>query len=667
MSNRIILSMISGNEGKIIERLIKSVIGTVDAINVSFNGSDDTPEVVRKNAGTLPVNIAQFPWVNFKTNRNHSITSAKEFCLKLGWKPKKTFILLLDADMILVNLKLKASQLQPGLMYQLWQKFSSSEQTYTRLICCHDEYEYKFRTHELLVSKKNLPISIIDKDTLYIDDRDDGQCKSDKFVRDARLLKLDHEDNPSEPRSVYYLCQTYKSLFHIDEKNREEHGKEFVKWATMRIEMGGYVEEQYMAYKMLGQYYANIKDYEKATKYFEEGYRKFPMRAEILCDYVDMLLDLKKHQQAYDLIKTPPKYPPAGHIFGIHRHDYLNRPKMLRAKAASWLGKNEEAQLILELAERDGYQGWEINQYKGFFVKPIFTSPTMLPSSFVKEGYVASSPSLMKLGSDIFVNVRHVNYTALEYHLYSGNAVSTRNVLYKIKSEGDSLKFSNGIELVPTFNYEQKRGDIVGIEDLRLFNYQGEMYGLGTHFFDRADPRVGMFKIENDTISKFISLDTGSTGCEKNWLIFEEEAEKMTILYSHQPYTLYTVDRGGRLELSLKREMKSSLSNLRGSCNPIKLNDEWLGMTHEVVGVWDELNKKSMRRYYHRFIFYNKDKMPYKITYPFCFLVKGVEYTCGMILLNDNLLIGHSLYDNESFLSKIPLGKVLSMKTIAIF
>ena len=44
---------------------------------------------------------------------------------------------------------------------------------------------------------------------MYIDDRGDGGCKSDKFIRDINLLSKGLEEDPNNVRYCFYLAQSY--------------------------------------------------------------------------------------------------------------------------------------------------------------------------------------------------------------------------------------------------------------------------------------------------------------------------------------------------------------------------------------------------------------------------------------------------------------------------
>ena len=109
--------------------------------------------------------------------------------------------------------------------------------------------------------------------TLWIDDREDGGSKADKFERDVRLLTQGLEKEPDNVRYMFYLAQSYKCLKQYDEA---------IKWYSKRIENGGWKEEIWYAKLMIGEMHGLMDDWEKALSYYLDAYQFNPERAESL-------------------------------------------------------------------------------------------------------------------------------------------------------------------------------------------------------------------------------------------------------------------------------------------------------------------------------------------------------------------------------------------------
>ena len=101
---KICLTMIVKNESKIITRLLDSVRPFVDCISICDTGStDNTVEIIEKYMKTqkIPGKVHRNEWKNFGHNRTLSAKMAQETIKELGFSPNETYLLLLDADMVL--------------------------------------------------------------------------------------------------------------------------------------------------------------------------------------------------------------------------------------------------------------------------------------------------------------------------------------------------------------------------------------------------------------------------------------------------------------------------------------------------------------------------------------------------------------------------------------
>lgn len=250
---RIIILFMIKNESKIIRRSIDSTVGFADAICIEDTGStDDTVPIVQdhfKTLPTIPTKLIQHPWKNFGTSRSHSFESAAAFCQELKWSPSRTYVLAIDADMsLIVNPNFKKDILtQPG--YQITQINGSMEYTNIRFMRLDIPWTCMGATHEYWSSPPNTRIDIIDKSLIYIDDKNDGGCKSDKFQRDRDLLEEELKEQPENPRTVFYLAQTYKCLGEF---------KKSIEIYKKRITIGGWFEEIWYSYYMIAQNYMRL-------------------------------------------------------------------------------------------------------------------------------------------------------------------------------------------------------------------------------------------------------------------------------------------------------------------------------------------------------------------------------------------------------------------------
>ena len=301
---RIILLLMVKNESRIITRSILSAIPVVDAVCVSDTGSTDgTPQILDALYPTLsvpsdqtqripcktpasdpgseegmlqgiqriPCKTYDHPWTNFGVNRTKSFHDAKQFCHELGWNPSRTYALALDADMELVTEPSFDKQALLGLKgYSLTQKAGALHYINARLLRIDVMWTCKGATHEYWDGPME---GVIPASTLWINDRNDGGCKADKYTRDRALLEQELIEDPSGQRTHFYLAQTYKCLdlhdLSIDMYKR-------------RIALGGWYEEVWYSHYMIAEQYLARGNPIEAEHWVLKGQAYHGYRAEAL-------------------------------------------------------------------------------------------------------------------------------------------------------------------------------------------------------------------------------------------------------------------------------------------------------------------------------------------------------------------------------------------------
>ena len=208
--NKIILNLMIKNESKIIERCIGRALEHVDAVSILDTGStDNTVEVCNKflSESGKPFKVSVEPFKNFGYNRTISFQKAQELCKELGWDADMTYAMSVDADMIIKpspefkNLKMTI----PG--YTVIQQNGVLKYYNNRFMQCSYPWKCVGSTHEYWSGD---PVAKITYEVFYIDDVNDGGCKSDKCERDIRLLTEDLKEDPNNGRAHFYLAQSYK-------------------------------------------------------------------------------------------------------------------------------------------------------------------------------------------------------------------------------------------------------------------------------------------------------------------------------------------------------------------------------------------------------------------------------------------------------------------------
>lgn len=298
---KICLTMIVKNESRIIERLLESVKDVVDCVSICDTGSqDNTVELIerflKKNA--IPGKVHKEQWRNFGYNRTLSVQLAQKTLRDFAFQLDQTYLLLLDADMILqVESDFTKQDLQAD-SYLVIQENPYISYYNTRLVRASLPWECVGVTHEYWSC--NIAGQTEQLHTLFIDDREDGGCKDDKLERDIRLLTQGIKDEPNNARYHFYLAQSYK-----DSKNYEEA----IKWYRKRIEMGGWYEEVWYSKLSLGDLYVAKDDWNQALQWYLDAYESNPARAEPLHRIARYYRLHGQKQLAYMFAKQGSKIP----------------------------------------------------------------------------------------------------------------------------------------------------------------------------------------------------------------------------------------------------------------------------------------------------------------------------------------------------------------------
>lgn len=251
---KICLTMIVKNESKNMPRLLDSIKDVIDMISIVDTGStDNTEEVIlewgKKN--NIDTTVHHEPFKNFSHNRTHSVRAAKERY------PEADYFLLSDADFVWENHNFNKSLLIDH-KYLVEQYNKSLSYWNIRLLSSIVDWECIGVTHEYWhecseQSNYKGQIRTTKMATLKVDDKEDGGCKSDKFVRDERLLREGLEDDQTssglKSRYKFYLAQTLKDMGRYNES---------IEWYQKRADDGGWPEEVYYSKFQKGFNYEQI-------------------------------------------------------------------------------------------------------------------------------------------------------------------------------------------------------------------------------------------------------------------------------------------------------------------------------------------------------------------------------------------------------------------------
>lgn len=209
--NLVMLCVMVKNGGEQFESMLRENMDKFDRWTILDTGSTDgTQETVRRMLeGVKPGNLYEEPFVNFRESRNR--------CLDLAGQECKYMVMLDDTYVLQGDLK-KFLNVVRGDQYHtsftLFIKSGDSEYGSNRITKSYVGLRYKFRIHEVMEEKENVNV-VIPKESCWINDRRFEYMEDRthaRLERDLKFLFEEVEEDPQNPRSYYYLGQTYKLM-----------------------------------------------------------------------------------------------------------------------------------------------------------------------------------------------------------------------------------------------------------------------------------------------------------------------------------------------------------------------------------------------------------------------------------------------------------------------
>ena len=267
--------MIVKNESEFIEKCLNSIKGIIDYWVICDTGSTDGTQGIIKNIfKDVPGELHERKWINFGANRNESLELAKKKC---------DYVLLLDADW-----EVKGS-LSKELSSDAYYLKDLGETWYKKTILIRSELDWKYfgSIHEYVSCSQK-----IKEEQLDIKITDSRRCGGkEKIQHYLELLQKEFFVNPNDPRTVFYLAQSYKDLGNWVFAERFYHD---------RYKMGGWEEEAwYSLYQMARMIEFQGKEEKIIVQSYLDAYCNRPKRAEPLYELCRYFRMKKKFAQGY--------------------------------------------------------------------------------------------------------------------------------------------------------------------------------------------------------------------------------------------------------------------------------------------------------------------------------------------------------------------------------
>ena len=318
-----------------------------------------------------------------------------------------------------------------------------------------------------------------------------------------------------------------------------------------------------------------------------------------------------------------------------------------------------------------------------------FISPLIIPSKHT-DGTGLCNVSLFKEeNGDIIANIRHVHYT-LYHSEFNQKFNCVWGCLAYLNPEDDIRLLTgnylcklnpNTLEVDTYQKIDTSKNDIKpiwnfhGLEDVRVFRWDNTLYtsGVRRDVKPNGEGRMELCEIEWD---KKVCIEktrdrievNPHTYLEKNWVpIFDMPyhfvrwSNPLEIVKINPEDKSKEKVQNGELDIIscetvIHKDNKIKLPfGLRGSSPVVPFGDDGdrMCITHE-THFFHHPGLKKDAHYYHRFIIWDKDWNVKSLSKSFKFMGAMIEFCCGLLVKDDNLIMSFGYQDNAAYILKMP-------------
>lgn len=701
---RLCLNMIVKNEAERIGRCLASVVDHISEwVIVDTGSTDGTKDVVQRffdGRGIPGAYIEGVPFVDFGQARNAGLDYA--------WKNSTAdYLLLVDADMEMeIGDPGWASDLtQPA--YMLLQRTATGDLSYfnTRLVRRNSDARYIGVTHEYLsfpdgAQPQKLHTRLAETTArdhrpdaegaeaggaVFIDHAD-GSNRADKFDRDIRLLEAGLEREPGNVRYMFYLAQSYRDAGRTVAA---------LNAYAQRVKMGGWDEEVWRARLEEARCWRALGNTDKFVTTALAAFDTRPKRAEPLYDLACYYRSVGQNHLAAMIAERAMVIPRPDDLLFVEDAAYTYGPREEFSIVGYYCGEETKAcaAAVCDALVLDRSVPWARHDLAWsnlfFYTRPI---AEFAPSFSAKQidftppdGYRPTNPSVVRIGDQMMLNVRAVNYLIGPDGRYimpeREPDIATRNFLFELN---DDLSTELLCEVKPPIDQPEPlfRG-CLGFEDMRLFEQGSELWCSATTrqlnpegwceiVVARIDVLPGTGRLDDLRVIR----PEGPRRNEKNWMPIADGSGRF--VYSCDPTRIInrngvTINGGESTPPMVAREWG-------GSSQLIPFADGFLALVHERKADPDPMH--GQRNYQRRFVFFrrntpgppgqqrepeqqreNKDLKIQCTSRRFYFGDAEGEFVCGMCRHPDGrrLIISYGVLDRAAWVATVDIEDVERM------
>ena len=213
--NLIHMTMIVKNAGDNFKNILKENLSIIDRWTILDTGStDNTIDIINKFlVDKKKGKLYQEPFINFRDSRNR--------CLDLAGRECKFCIMLDDTYIVKENLRdflniVRGDQFSDS--FSLFIKSNDNVYNSNRIIKSESNLRYIHKIHEVISHMNNKNIIIPLKNAHIFDYRSDYMENRtiNRKEYDLKILFEEYDEDPTDPRNLYYIAQTYNIMEKYD-------------------------------------------------------------------------------------------------------------------------------------------------------------------------------------------------------------------------------------------------------------------------------------------------------------------------------------------------------------------------------------------------------------------------------------------------------------------
>jgi len=296
----------------------------------------------------------------------------------------------------------------------------------------------------------------------------------------------------------------------------------------------------------------------------------------------------------------------------------------------------------------------------------------------VHDNFVPSSASHICYKGHHFLNTRYINYLIRDdgsyYFLDPDSHIITKNYVSLLNENSIPNSYvimdDDSIELKETEYPDGSSCNIIGLEDIRLYEYDNKIRFIATNRnfapINKNRMIIGDYNIETLKYDNCKIIDSpNDADYEKNWIpIVTKDIENIEntsniveyFIYSWCPMDICKINPETKQLESVKKYYNTinapNFNKVRGSSIFIDDGDYLLAVVH----FSDDI---VPRNYYHMLVALNKTTLcPIKYSQPFCFQHIGIEFCIGFWKQDNNYLFWVSKIDRNPCMIKININEI---------